>query len=142
MKNFLIMTFMLMSFSFSASAKVNSQLIEGDWVIQGKWVKLEQGGETVYIGDARYLKEVNYDAAAVDDPPKFYIEFFIKDNPNYEPGDQTVLAWARCEKREIEIRTMWYKDKNGNSQRTNTLNRQRVITEDKYTRIFLNVLCP
>ena len=135
------MTFMLMSFSFSASANANSQLIEGDWVIQGKWVKLERGGETVYIGDAQYLREVNYDAAAVDDPPKFYIEFFIKDNPNYEPGDQTVLAWARCEKREIEIRTRWYKDNNGKLQRDDTLYRQLVITEDKYTRIFLNALC-
>lgn len=141
MKNFLIMTFMLMSVSFSASAEVNSQPIEGEWVIQGKWVKLEQGGDAIYIGDARYETEDNYDATAVDDPPKFYIEFFIKDNPNNEPGDETVLAWARCEKREIEIRTVWYKDKNGNLNRTDTLYRQRVITEDKYTRIFLNVLC-
>jgi hypothetical protein len=142
MKKFLMMTFMFMSFSFSASAAVKSQPIESDWVIQGKWVKLEQGGETFYIGDARYETEVNYDATTVDDPPKFYIEFWVKDNPNNEPGDETVLAWARCEKREIEIRTVWTKDKNGNLNRIDTLYRQRVFTEDKYTRIILDVLCP
>jgi hypothetical protein len=133
---------MLMSFSFSASAEVqpNENSVHP---LQYKWIKDDTSTATQYFGDARYVKVINYDAASAYDPPKFYISFSVRDNPNDDSTSRFIaLLDVYCEEKKIFLRTLQRKDKNGRWDRTDFRGgSEYILSEKEDSGYYLKALC-